>query len=409
MKLLVFAVEGTIFKAKHIIEGAEYSSTMWQQIAQKLGDAAIRREKEFHARFANGEFCSHLDWVEASFRMHRELNLDKQTFDDVLARAEYNPGVREFFEKLNRKKFIPVLISGEFHELINRAQRELNIKHGYAACQYIFNENDNLLSSICNLTPCDFDGKYAHIKLLLNRYKLGLNSDWIFVGDGKNDVDIARKASVSFAFNGHPELNDVVTYRIDDDPDTGTLANFSELMEYLDLLEERDYRERGEARKKTIARNTAKIAEEHKQANRKHPQKKGLNEIVVQEEDYLTPPVLNLAEILKSFSIAFVGQQTHYGPFKTLEERYKGTGNFKLIEANFEHKNNANYKALKRRSFVFIDVSCISHSQGWRVSELGIPYAKIKGLPGRLNDAELLECAMSNVLYRYMCEQGIAA
>jgi len=147
MKLLVCDVEGTIFAARYKIDGMDYASTMWQPLAQSLGDEGVRREKELHDRWERGEFNDYLDWVEATYLMHRELGLLKQTFEHLLSCAEYNPGVVEFFKKLDRKKYTPVLISGGFQELVRRAQEELNIPHGHGACEYFFDKSDGLLQS----------------------------------------------------------------------------------------------------------------------------------------------------------------------------------------------------------------------------------------------------------------------
>ena len=38
--------------------------------------------------------------------------------------------------------------------------------------------------------------------------------DWIFIGDGKNDVEIAKLAPLSFGINAHEELAKIVTYNI---------------------------------------------------------------------------------------------------------------------------------------------------------------------------------------------------
>jgi len=392
-KLLVCDVEGTIFSAPYKIEGMEYASTLWQPLAQSLGDAGILREKELHDRWERGDFGDYLDWVEATCAMHRELGLTKQTFDHLLSCAEYNPGVTDFFDKLNRQQFIPVLISGGFHELVRRAQQELRIPHGHGACEYTFNKSDNLLCSY-SLVPCDFKGKHQYVKILIKRYGLDSNLDWVFIGDGKNDYDTAKNAPISFAFNGHSRLKEVATYSIDDRD--GVSANFNEIHSILDTLTESDYHigyKRKIDRAHTEARNKPCLN-----------QKKGKNEILVQDEDYSKRPKLHLSEILEEYSVAFVGLRAQYNTYRKLEEHFEHTRNFKLIEANFEHKNNADYKALKRREFIFIDIDCISHSQGWRVEELGVPFAKIRRLPGYINDAEPLERAMSNILYRYYYE-----
>ena len=399
MKLLVCDVEGTIFSARYKIDGMNYASTMWQPLAQSLGIDGIRREKELHDRWEEGGFSDYLDWVEATYKMHKELGLTKQKFDHLLLCAEYNPGVKEFFEKLNRKRFIPVLISGGFQELVRRAQQELKILHGHGACEYTFDKSDNLLCSH-SLVPCDFDGKYRYVKSLIERYKLNSKFDWVFVGDGKNDCDIAAKAPISIAFNGHPLLKEVARYHIDDRD--GVPASFLEISKLLNTLSEDDYRN-------GYQHKINRVKEENKIEATKKNKKVLVVQVDVHNEDYQKRPELHLSEFLEEYkiSIAFVGLREQSSIYRKLEEHFENTRNFRLIEANFEHKNNANYKTLKRRNFIFIDIDCITHSQGWRVEELGIPFAKIRRQPGNLNDVEMLERAMSNVLYRYYLERGI--
>ena len=59
---------------------------------------------------------------------------------------------------------------------------------------------------------------------MLREYKLN-DSDWIFVGDGANDVHIAKEAPVSIGYNPHAELRSVVTKSVD---------KFSDILSILD-------------------------------------------------------------------------------------------------------------------------------------------------------------------------------
>ena len=106
-----------------------------------------------------------------------------------------------------------LLISGGFRELAARAQKDLSILHAFAACEYLFDENGSLKSY--NLLPCDFEGKIEFITLMLDEYGLS-HADWLFVGDGANDVVVAKQAQVSIGYRPHPELRKVVTYSIED-------------------------------------------------------------------------------------------------------------------------------------------------------------------------------------------------
>ena len=210
MKLLVCDVEGTIFKAKYKIEGTDYASTMWQPLAQRLGEDAIKEEKETHKKWENKEYNNYLDWVEATVDIHKKYALHVDVFNSLIDEAEYNDGVIEFFKKIDRSKYIPVLVSGGFQELISRAKKELNIKYGYGACEYYFDRDTGLLSSH-SMTPCDFEGKYQYVNALFGVYNLNSNRDWVFIGDGKNDVHIAEKAPFAYGINANSELAKIVS------------------------------------------------------------------------------------------------------------------------------------------------------------------------------------------------------
>ncbi len=231
-KLLVCDVEGTIFKAEYKIPGTDFASTMWQPIAQALGEDAIREERESHIKWdrskqlcADGRnhYKNYLEWVKDTAQMHQRHKLQRDVFETLIASAIYNDGVIDFFKEIQiTQNYIPVLISGGFQELIKRAQIELGIEHGFGACEYIWGE-DNLIKA-WNLQPSDFEDKYAFLSLLFRNYNLKDTKDWIFIGDGKNDADIASRAPISFAINPHVELASVSTYTVD---------NFADIMKIL--------------------------------------------------------------------------------------------------------------------------------------------------------------------------------
>jgi len=228
VKLLVCDVEGTIFKASYRIDGTQYASTMWQPLAARLGDAAIQAEKETHEKWGKGYYKNYSEWVEATIAIHKDFSLHRDTFDGLIAEAEYHEGVVEFFENLDRKKYVPVLVSGGFQELITRAQKELKINHGFGACEYFFDDDDGKLSGH-SLKPCDFEGKYHYVENLFKVYNI-TNRDWVFIGDGKNDVPIARKAPVSIGMRPiHPDLEKEVDHIVDSFKDIVTHLEAEEL------------------------------------------------------------------------------------------------------------------------------------------------------------------------------------
>ena len=213
MKLLVLDVEGTLFRTTIRLPGTSIDSTIWQSLAKALGPEAIADEVATHRRWHAGEYRSYLDWMKDTIQIHQRHGLSKALFDELVRAAEYNPGVPETLSALDRSEFEPVLISGGFRELTFRPQRDFGIRHVFAACEYLFDETETLRGF--NLLPCDFEGKIDFIRMMLREYGLS-DQDWVFVGDGSNDLAIARKAPISVTYGTNSILRASTTYAIED-------------------------------------------------------------------------------------------------------------------------------------------------------------------------------------------------
>lgn len=211
MKLLVLDVEGTLFKTKIRLPGTNLDSTIWQSLAFALGPDAVQEEVKTHAKWKNKEYNSYLEWMKDTITIHCKHNLTQTLFNNIIDSAQYNDGVIETIRRIDRTKYEIVMVTGGFRELTIRAQKDLGIIHSFAACEYLFGTDEKLCSY--NLLPCDFDGKIDFINLMLREYKID-PQEWIFVGDGANDVAIAQHAPLAVGYQPHPELDRVVDYRI---------------------------------------------------------------------------------------------------------------------------------------------------------------------------------------------------
>jgi phosphoserine phosphatase len=213
VKLLVLDVEGTLFRTEVRLPGTSIDSTIWQGIAHALGPEAVREEVETHKRWEKGGYSSYLEWMKDTISIHVRHGLSYDLFQHLISSAQYNPTVVETLSQVDRTAYELLLISGGFRELAIRAQRDLKIPHAFAACEYLFGKDGSL--EAYNLLPCDFEGKLDFIQLMLREYGLG-SKDWVFVGDGSNDVPIAKSAPVSVGYRAHPALKKVVMYAIDE-------------------------------------------------------------------------------------------------------------------------------------------------------------------------------------------------
>ena len=398
-KLLVMDVEGTIFKAVNQVDGVDYNSTMWQPIARALGEAAVEEERIMAEKYDCGVYETYLDWVKATIDMHRKYSLKKSDFERLINIAEYNTGVEEFFNKLDRNEWIPVLISGGFQNLIRRAEKELDIEYGFGACEYFFNDIDGFLEHY-NIQPCDFRGKIKFLNTVLDDRKLNIECDWVFVGDGKNDIHIAKKAPKAFCINPHDDLKAVEGIT--------EISSFMELLPYLD-----NFCKKGEHSEKKVHINEenkkctddyafllSKVArlkrEKVKIKNKYNELKQKMNgethEVFeVKPIDYQRTPRLALNELTKGLNVVFLGLNESYESCHRLKTRK----DIKIVPV----RKKIDKQIFKSADFVFIYKNCISHSDLW--CAMGDCYAPYCYLLEPTNN-EMLENALANMLYRYI-------
>jgi len=404
-RFLVMDVEGTIFKATFKLHGVDYNSTLWQPIARELGEAAMEEENQMAQKYEKGEYNTYLDWVKATIDMHKRYSLKKETFDELVESAEYNTGVEEFFMNLNRNEWIPVLISGGFQNLIRRAENELDIEYGFGACEYYFDDHGYLVAH--NIQPCDFEGKIKFLDTLLADFKMNKKTDWVFVGDGKNDVPIAKAAPKAFGINPHEKLKEV--------DELIEINSFMDLIPYLDEIAHDDHNESETVKHTTkkepkpkddISRLHKQIAElksqirELKQKNNDLTFKIQKKEIMrkaefsVNDIDYKKTPRQDLSELTKGLKIVFLGLDKHYESCKRISTRKDIT----VIPAG---KNNFDTRIISNADFLFVYKNCISHSDFYHACSGNIPAYCFLSEP---TNQEMLENAMANVLYRLIYE-----
>lgn len=405
-KLLVMDVEGTLFQASVQIEGTEYPSTLWQPIAIKLGDAAKEEERKTHEKWERKNYENYMEWVKASIEIHRKYGIRQDIFDALVESARYTEGVEKFFAELNRDVWIPVLISGGFQNLIRRAQNELNIEYGFGACEYIFDKHGYLESY--NLQPCDFEGKVKYLKNLLREHRLDKRSDWVFVGDGKNDVPIARQAPRAFGIHPHKKLREEV-------PSLVEIQSFDELLPYLREMEAPvqagpalampNYRVTGAVLQKpddSLQRQVVQLKRQNwklkQQLNniagkeRRKAEAKA-NLIRIRKSDYENTSREDLKTLLAQIRVAFIGLNEDRVAFQELSK----LTDLRLVSGT---DNNADTTFLKQIDFIFIYKNCVTHSAVWHflTNHPDVP----RCLLGEPRNTGLLQNAMANVLYRYI-------
>lgn len=405
MKLLVCDVEGTIFKSSYKIEGTDYASTMWQPIAKILGEAAIEEEKRTHLKWENQEYVSYLDWVKASITIHKNYSLKMSDFEELVKSAEYNEGVFEFFKKLDRKEWMPVLISGGFQNLIRRAQHELDIEYGFGACEYFFDDQGYL--EHYSIQPSDFEGKIHFLELLLNTHKLNKKTDWVFIGDGKNDESIAKIAPLAFGINPHEKLKSIdnlieIKSFMDIIPHIEGIGNWENkgnkiLKENL-VISSKTYDDISRLNKMviTLKAENRKLKQKLNDIKGKVATKESKIKIPITKLDYEKTPRLPLPELLKGLKVVFLGLNEECLAFQRLAK-------FKDLHVIAGMKNNIDNSVIKNADFLFIYKNCIKHSDVENACK-GASTPPCCYL-GESTNSDLISNALANVLYRYIYER----
>lgn len=403
MKLIVFDVEGTIFKATMKIDGTDYPSTMWQPIAEKLGEPAVEEEKLTHAKWESGQYNNYIEWVKDTIKIHEKYSLRRDDFNSLIDSAEYNDGVEEFFSVLNRNEWLPVLISGGFQNLIRRAQSDFDIEYGFGACEYFFDEQGYLYNH--SLQPSDFEGKIHFVDTLLKTFNLNKKTDWVFVGDGKNDFHIAKQAPIAFGINPHEKLKSVEGLI--------EIKSFVDILNHLDKtdschanrLDDNDpvlslqTRPKDDISKLTqqvikLKIQNRKLKQEINDMKGKKKSKENVITIPIEKLDYEKTPRKNLQDLLPNIRVTFLGLDEN-------SESYRRLKKIPRLNVIPGMNNRFDVNIIRNSDFLFIYKNCITHSD------------VLHALNGKSSpppccylleptNSQLLENAIANVLYKYL-------
>lgn len=210
-KIWFFDMEGTILQKNYALDNGKVAPSAWTVLAKNLGEECYLEEEKTKDKWLNGEYSGYLDWMKDTVLIHKKHGLNELQLKNLVDSSKFMEGCDELFKWLKDHNVITVLITGGFKDLADKVQRSLKIDHALSGCEYFFDENGNL--EFYNLIPSDNEGKLSFMKQVL--YEHGLTkSDSVFVGDGKNDIFLAKEAGISIAFNAQKELTDICDYSI---------------------------------------------------------------------------------------------------------------------------------------------------------------------------------------------------
>ena len=223
MKICFFDMEGTLLEKNLSLDNGKVAPSAWTVLAKEISEACYIEEEKTKDLWLTNKYISYTQWMKETVEIQIKHGMNKTHLQTILSQAKLQKGAVELIHFLKKKGYLTVLISGGFKELADLTQRKLKIDHAYSACEYFFDKNGSV--EHFNLLPTDEEGKLVFMKHLASEYNSMLE-DCIFIGDGKNDVFIAKNVGTSIAFNAQKELKDVATFIVDQEsPDLSAIIN----------------------------------------------------------------------------------------------------------------------------------------------------------------------------------------
>jgi phosphoserine phosphatase len=212
-RLVFLDLEGTLLKKTYHLDNGKVAPSAWTLLAECLGQECLAEEEATKDRWLRGQYPGYVEWMRDTIRIHKKYGLKRRIFEEVMRSVELMPGTMEAFEVFRANGTLTAVISGGFKALADRAQRALKIDHALAACEYFFDPRTEEIDHF-NLLPSDEKGKVQFMRLIALEHGID-EADCAFVGDGKNDVPLAKEVGFSIAFNAQEELRRVATIAID--------------------------------------------------------------------------------------------------------------------------------------------------------------------------------------------------
>ncbi len=191
------------------------STTIKDEVIELLADAAGSREQvaEVTERAMRGE----LDFAESlKERVATLAGLDESVFGEVYGRIRPSDGVRELIRFIHENGGTVAVVSGGFHELLDRLAADLNLDEWRANRLEL---SEGRLTGRVLGPIIDAMAKADALREWAAAHDVDM-SHTVAIGDGANDLSMMDAAGLSIAYHAKP----VVRERADVSIDTPDLA-----------------------------------------------------------------------------------------------------------------------------------------------------------------------------------------
>jgi phosphoserine phosphatase len=233
-RIVFLDMEGTLLQKEYRLDDGMVAPSAWTVLAEALGAECLAAENATKVRWKAKEYSGYLEWMRRTIEIHQLYGLTERVFMQVMESVPFTRNVDAALQRIHSHGAVTVVVTGGFKALADRVQRYLRIHHSFAACDYFFDAETGLIDHF-NLLPADEAGKVDFMNLICREYGAD-PATCAFIGDGMNDVHLARAVGFSVAFNAQSELSDVATAVVSQTPGT------EDFMAVVDALESRHSR-----------------------------------------------------------------------------------------------------------------------------------------------------------------------
>ena len=192
--LLVMDVDSTLIMEEGIDLLGEEAGVGAQVAA--ITERAMRGELDFEAALRE--------------RVALLKGLPEDIFTRIAERIHFTPGAEELVDELHKRGYKVGLVSGGFHETVDRLAEQLGID--YVKANRLEIQQGILTGQVLGEIVTK-DTKLAMLKSWAAENKLELNQT-IAMGDGANDLPMIQAAGMGIAFMAKPIVREQAPYQI---------------------------------------------------------------------------------------------------------------------------------------------------------------------------------------------------
>ena len=211
--LLVMDVDSTLIQEEGIDLLGE-AAGVGEKVAQ-ITEKAMRGELDFEAALKE--------------RVQLLKGLPLSIFDEIAEKIHFTPGAARLVEKLLQRGYKVGLVSGGFHETVDRLAEQLQIDYVWA--NRLEKENGALTGKVLGDIVTK-ETKKHQLEIWAAENGLSLQQT-VAMGDGANDLPMILTAGIGVAFNAKPIVREQAPYQINE-------PNLLALLDILDAVRDEE-------------------------------------------------------------------------------------------------------------------------------------------------------------------------